>query len=90
MKNNVVSHSEWIEPRKALLSKEKEFTRSRDALSRQRRELPWEKVEKDYVFDAPSGAVSLGNLFDARSQLIIYHFMYDPDWEAGCNVRRQH
>lgn len=84
MNNQIVSHSKWIEARKELLIKEKEFTKLRDRLSQQRRELPWEKVEKDYVFEGQNGAVKLSQLFDGRSQLIIYHFMYDPDWEAGC------
>ena len=84
MKSDVVSHSVWIEARKNLLAKEKEFTRQRDDLSRQRRELPWEKVETNYVFDAPQGPVSFGDLFDGRSQLIVYHFMYGPAWDAGC------
>jgi predicted dithiol-disulfide oxidoreductase (DUF899 family) len=84
MKNTVVSHSEWIEARKALLDKEKEFTRLRDQLSHQRRELPWEQLDKDYSFEGPDGQVTLSDLFDGRSQLIIYHFMYGPDWEAAC------
>ena len=84
MKNTVVSHSEWIEARKALLDKEKGFTRLRDQLSHQRRELPWEQLDKDYSFEGPDGQVTLSDLFDGRSQLIIYHFMYGPDWEAGC------
>ncbi|MCE2510244.1 MAG: DUF899 family protein, partial [Alphaproteobacteria bacterium] len=80
----VLSHDDWIAARKRLLAKEKEFTRARDALSRARRELPWERVEKDYVFDGPNGKESLADLFDGKSQLIVYHFMYGPDWEAGC------
>lgn len=80
----VVGHEAWIEARKALLAKEKEFTRLRDELSRQRRELPWERVEKAYVFDTPEGRKSLAELFAGRHQLIVYHFMLDPDWEAGC------
>lgn len=82
--DKVVSHKEWIEARKHLLEREKEFTRARDALSRQRQELPWERVEKRYVFDGPDGKESLSDLFDGRSQLIVYHFMYGPDWDAGC------
>lgn len=80
----VVSHREWIEARQKHLAKEKEFTRLRDELSRQRRELPWEKVEKNYVFEGSRGKESLGDLFDGRSQLIVYHFMMGPGWSAGC------
>jgi predicted dithiol-disulfide oxidoreductase (DUF899 family) len=78
------SHSEWLEARKAFLAKEKEFTCLRDELSRQRRELPWEKVEKEYTFDSPSGKKTLADLFDGRSQLIVYHFMFGPGWKEGC------
>jgi predicted dithiol-disulfide oxidoreductase (DUF899 family) len=81
---NVVSQAEWLAARKEFLKKEKEFTRLRDELSQQRRELPWEKVEKDYVFDGPRGKVRMADLFNGRSQLIIYHFMFGPGWEAGC------
>jgi predicted dithiol-disulfide oxidoreductase (DUF899 family) len=84
MDKTVVAHSEWTEARKALLAKEKEFTRLRDELSRQRRELPWEKVEKEYAFQGPEGPTTLSDLFDGRTQLIIYHFMYGPDWQTGC------
>lgn len=84
MNNPIVSHTEWVEARKALLAEEKEFTKLRDRLSQQRRELPWEKVEKDYVFQGQNGPVTLSELFDGQSQLIVYHFMYGPDWEAGC------
>ena len=80
----VVSQSEWIEAGSRLLAKEKEFTKLRDELSRQRRELPWVKVEKDYVFDGPEGKVHLTDFFDGRSQLIVYHFMYGPGWDEGC------
>jgi predicted dithiol-disulfide oxidoreductase (DUF899 family) len=82
--HEVVSPREWIVSRKELLRKEKEFTKLRDELSRQRRELPWEKVEKEYVFDGPNGKVTLAELFSGRSQLIVYHFMFGPGWEAGC------
>ncbi len=82
--HNVVSHSEWINARKAFLAKEKEFTHLRDELSRQRRELPWEKVEKEYVFDGPNGKQTLADLFGGRSQLIVYHFMLGPGWSEGC------
>jgi predicted dithiol-disulfide oxidoreductase (DUF899 family) len=81
---NVVSHSEWIEARKEFLRKEKEFTRLRDALSRQRRTLPWEKVEKRYRFDSTKGKTTLADLFEGRSQLVVYHFMFSPGWEQGC------
>jgi predicted dithiol-disulfide oxidoreductase (DUF899 family) len=82
--HKVVSHDEWIAARKAYLAEEKAFSRARDALSRKRRELPWEKVEKKYVFDTPDGKQSLADLFGRKSQLIIYHFMLGPGWEAGC------
>jgi len=82
--HRVVPHDEWLEARKALLAKEKEFTRQRDELSRQRRELPWEKVEKTYVFDGPRGKETLADLFESRSQLVVYHFMFSPDWNEGC------
>ena len=81
---NVVSHSEWIEARKEFLRKEKEFTRLRDELSRQRRTLPWEKVEKRYRFDSTKGKTTLADLFEGRSQLVVYHFMFSPGWEQGC------
>jgi predicted dithiol-disulfide oxidoreductase (DUF899 family) len=80
----VVSHAVWLAARKELLVKEKEFTRLRDELSRQRRELPWEKVEKQYIFEAPDGNVTLADLFGKRSQLAIYHFMFGPGWSEGC------
>src|SRR3984957_19764915 len=82
--HEVVSPQQWIARRKALLRKEKEFTKLRDDLSRQRRELPWEKVEKQYLFDGPNGNETLADLFDGRSQLIVYHFMFGPGWEEGC------
>src|SRR5450755_5195763 len=82
--HEVVSPKDWTTSRKELLRKEKEFTKLRDEISRQRRELPWEKVEKQYVFDTPNGKQTLAQLFDGRSQLIIYHFMFGPGWEAGC------
>jgi len=83
-KHRVVSRDEWIKVRKDFLAKEKEFTRMRDQLSQQRREIPWERVDKNYVFDGPDGKVSLAELFAGKSQLIVYHFMFDPSWEAGC------
>jgi len=80
----VVPEAEWLEARKRLLAKEKEFTRARDVLSRERRELPWVRVEKHYVFDGPKGRETLADLFAGRHQLVVYHFMFDRDWEAGC------
>jgi len=80
----VVSHADWLSARTTFLAKEKEFTRLRDELNRQRRELPWEAVDKDYVFDGPAGKQTLPDLFEGRSQLIVYHFMFDPSWDAGC------
>ena len=80
----VVSRAEWLAARRQFLKKEKDFTRLRDELSRERRELPWVRVEKDYVFEGPDGPVTLAGLFDGRSQLIVYHFMFGPGWEEGC------
>tara|TARA_B100000676_G_scaffold309037_1_gene371425 strand:- start:1065 stop:1307 length:243 start_codon:yes stop_codon:yes gene_type:complete len=77
--NKVVSREEWIEARKEHLAREKEFTGLRDELSAERRELPWVKIDKDYVFDGPVGKESLADLFDGRSQLLIQHFMLGPD-----------
>ena len=82
--HRVVSHEEWLAARKELLRKEKELTRLRDELSRQRRDLPWERVDKTYRFDGPDGQETLSQLFAGRSQLVVYHFMFDPAWEAGC------
>jgi predicted dithiol-disulfide oxidoreductase (DUF899 family) len=83
-RHKVVSKEEWLAARIAHLAAEKEFTRRRDELSRQRRELPWERVEKNYVFECPNGPETLAELFAGRSQLIIYHFMLGPNWEEGC------
>jgi predicted dithiol-disulfide oxidoreductase (DUF899 family) len=80
----VVSHDEWVKARKRFLAREKAFTKERDALSAERRALPWEKVEKEYVFDGPSGKETLAELFGAKSQLIVYHFMFGVDWDEGC------
>jgi predicted dithiol-disulfide oxidoreductase (DUF899 family) len=80
----VVSPTEWTAARKELLHKEKEFSKLRDELSRQRREMPWEKVEKHYVFDGSKGKETLADLFDGRSQLVVYHFMLGPGWKEGC------
>ena len=82
--HRIVSHEDWLKERKAHLAAEKAFTRARDDLSRQRRDLPWVKVQKNYVFDTPSGKKTLADLFDGRNQLIVYHFMLGPGWEAGC------
>ena len=77
-RNNTVSEAEWLVARKDLLAREKEFTRLRDDLSRHRRALPWVKVEKEYLFESPGGEQTLTDLFDGRSQLIVYHFMLGP------------
>ncbi|HSA82102.1 MAG TPA: thioredoxin family protein [Geminicoccaceae bacterium] len=84
MQHQIVSQEEWLAARRQLLSKEKELTRLRDALSAERRELPWVKVEKEYVFDTPTGKEALADLFEGRSQLLVYHFMFGPGWEQGC------
>jgi predicted dithiol-disulfide oxidoreductase (DUF899 family) len=80
----VVTREEWLIARKEHLVQEKEFTRLRDELSKARRELPWVELEKDYAFDGANGKEHLSDLFDGRHQLLIYHFMYGPDWEEGC------
>jgi predicted dithiol-disulfide oxidoreductase (DUF899 family) len=80
----VVSHDEWLAARGKLLEREKEFTQQREQLARERRDLPWEEVTKDYAFDGPDGERTLASLFDGRSQLIVYHFMFPPEWDAGC------
>jgi predicted dithiol-disulfide oxidoreductase (DUF899 family) len=80
----VVSPKEWLVARKKLLTKEKKFSKLRDQLNLERRKLPWVKIEKDYVFEGPSGKVTLGDLFGGKSQLLIYHFMFGPGWEEGC------
>ncbi|BDG05081.1 hypothetical protein AMOR_40770 [Anaeromyxobacter oryzae] len=82
--HEVVSHEEWLAARRAFLATEKEFTRLRDELSRQRRALPWERVEKPYLFDGPGGPRTLPELFAGRSQLAVYHFMFAPEWDEGC------
>jgi len=82
--HRIVSQAEWLEARKALLAKEKAFTRMRDQLSAERRALPWVKVDKPYVFEGPHGRETLADLFDGRSQLIVKHFMLGPGWETGC------
>jgi predicted dithiol-disulfide oxidoreductase (DUF899 family) len=83
-KHNIVSQAEWLAARKELLKKEKESTRLLDQLAAERRKLPWVKVSKNYFFDAPGGKVTLADLFAGRNQLVIYHFMFGPDWQEGC------
>ncbi len=82
--NAIVSREEWLEARRRLLQLEKEETRLRDKVRAERRALPWVRMDKDYVFQAPDGEKRLADLFDGRSQLIVYHFMLGPDWDAGC------
>jgi predicted dithiol-disulfide oxidoreductase (DUF899 family)/predicted transcriptional regulator YdeE len=82
--HRVVSNEEWLEARRAHLAREKEFTRERDQLSRERRELPWVRIEKTYTFNGPNGKETLAELFEGRSQLIVYHFMLGPGWKEGC------
>jgi predicted dithiol-disulfide oxidoreductase (DUF899 family) len=84
VQHKVVSQDEWIEARKRFLAKEKEFTRLRDELSRERRELPWTRVDKPYVFDGSNGKETLADLFAGHHQLIVQHFMFDPSWDAAC------
>jgi len=84
MQTRIVSHEDWLMARREPPATEKEFTRQRDALTRRRMAMPWERVEKSYRFEGPDGALSLADLFDGRSQLIVYHFMFGPDWEEGC------
>lgn len=79
-----VSRAEWLDARKALLAKEKELTRQRDQLAEERRRLPWVRVDERYVFDHPQGRRTLADLFDGRSQLVVYHLMFAPEWEAAC------
>ena len=82
--HQIVSTQDWTAARLKFLEKEKAFTRARDELSAARRALPWEKVAQNYVFEGANGSVSLADLFRHKSQLIVYHFMFGPDWEAGC------
>jgi len=84
MENQVVSREEWLKARLELLAAEKEFTHQRDALTRRRMAMPWERVEKPYQFEGPTGVLLLADLFEGRSQLIVYHFMFAPDWEEAC------
>jgi predicted dithiol-disulfide oxidoreductase (DUF899 family) len=81
---NIVSPEQWLAARREFLREEKEFTRLRDRLSARRRELPWVKIEQPYVFDSAGGRVTLADLFEGRSQLVVYHFMLAPGWEEGC------
>ena len=83
-KPRIVSREEWLAARKVLLEKEKKLTRERDAIAAKRRQLPWVRVEKNYIFDSPRGQQTLADLFDGRSQLIVYHFMFGPEWKEGC------
>ncbi len=83
-KQKVASPAEWLVARKKLLAREKEYTHLRDALAAERQALPWIRVEKSYTFDTPAGRKSLGELFDGRSQLAVYHFMFGPEWAEGC------
>ena len=82
--HEVVSKSEWVEARKRFLAKEKEFTRMREQLSAERRALPWMRIDKDYTFEGPNGRETLAQLFGDRNQLVVYHFMFAPEWEVGC------
>lgn len=84
MDHQTSSRAQWLNERKILLAREKEFNQARDALSAARRELPWVPVEKDYLFDAKDGQLSLADLFQGKTQLVIYHFMFGSDWEEGC------
>jgi predicted dithiol-disulfide oxidoreductase (DUF899 family) len=82
--HTIATHEQWLAARLELLAAEKEFTRQRDALTRRRMAMPWERVEKSYRFEGASGALSFADLFDGRSQLIVYHLMFAPDWDEAC------
>src|SRR6185503_6000310 len=84
MQRQIVSREQWLAARKELLKAEKELTRRSDELARQRQELPWVRIDKEYKFEADEGNVSLIDLFRGRSQLLVYHFMFGPDYKAGC------
>jgi predicted dithiol-disulfide oxidoreductase (DUF899 family) len=84
MQHQVVSHDEWIAARLGLLKAEKELTRRSDELARRRQELPWVRIDKEYRFETDEGRASLADLFKGRSQLLVYHFMFGPDYKAGC------
>jgi predicted dithiol-disulfide oxidoreductase (DUF899 family) len=93
MEHPVVSREEWLEARKVLLIKEKEWTRLRDRLSAERRALPWVRIDKEYVFEGPKGRATLADLFAGRSQLAIKHFMFGPGWQdpcVGCSFEADH
>ena len=83
-KHATASREEWLAARRELLAREKELTKLQDAVAAERRALPWVKVDKLYAFDTPEGPRSLAQLFAGKSQLIVYHFMFAPDWEQGC------
>jgi len=83
--SRLATAEQWLEARRTLLEKEKELTRHMDEVSALRRQMPWQRVEKKYVFEGPTGLVELGELFQGRSQLIVYHFMLGPGWDAGCS-----
>lgn len=83
-RHKIVSHEAWLDARRKFLRKEKAFTQARERLSRDRRNLPWERVEKQYVFVGPDGKESLSHVFAGKHQLVVYHFMYPPEWDAGC------
>src|SRR5690349_1873267 len=80
----IVSRDRWLKARQAFLAKEKKFTRLREKLAEDRRKLPWVQVDKTYVFNGPDGRESLSDLFDGKSQLVVYHFMFGPGWKQGC------
>jgi len=82
--HTIVANEEWLSAREKLLAKEKEFSKIRDELTKARRALPWRRMESEYTFNGPSGRVTLAELFEDRSQLVTYHFMFDPDWTEGC------
>ena len=84
MTQRIVSHEEWLAARVAFLEKEKAFTQAREELARERRELPWERIDKVYDFEGPEGRLTLADLFGDHSQLVVYHFMLGPDWKEGC------
>lgn len=84
MAHSIVSHDEWLRVRTAFLAKEKEFTRLCEELARERRQLPWERIDAPYLFEAPEGRLTLTDLFGKHEQLIVYHFMFGPDWQEGC------
>lgn len=86
LSHNIVSREEWLETRNALLKKEKELTRARDELTKEIQQLPWVKIDKEYIFHTADGDKTLAELFDGKSQLFVYHFMYGPGWKAGCPI----